>query len=521
MDSAVKNKSITQPKTMAELLPGLCGILSKDAVHTLTAKKQNRPTTIQSRTAEKALKPMTIAQMRGDILALRVQSPRKFALPTASAKKRHWNSSVKVENKSKSHTADGQMKYNSVRKVLNFQSKPKPPNTTRATMATSETITFPKPEIKAKKSLHIPSKNSVRISGICHIPETPVISNKVNKNRMTIQQQINKENNSYFANLNKKLAAPKLHNLKKLVTKPETPIANMSFKSNSDASFLEKEKEINEIEEKTKALAEEQTLENIAEVTPPVSTPFKEYRNVQEFFNHTAESDNSALYNDTIMCFEKMSVNNEIKREESVIVSLCDMLNKAAVTNSDKISTELEDLLEVEKQTEKNIKMIENGIKTLKHIKESQLKSLQFVRKLINEKRIQKVSESEKDKTLVQNNNELLKSEPCIKETNSETSPMLSRPSVIKVKSPSYKIPKKSLCMRKKVFHKSMPNVTDGMQTPIKSTDKAMNMYMEMKEKMNFLNTPLVKHCNIEPPDTPAVTSHNLQVQLDKLFNGS
>ncbi|XP_064071730.1 uncharacterized protein LOC113396227 [Vanessa tameamea] len=520
MDSAVKNKSITQPKTMAELLPGLCGILSKDAVHTLTAKKQSRPTMIQSRTAEKVLKPMTIAQMRGDILALRVQSPRKFALPTASAKKRHWNSSVKVENKNKSHTADGQMKYNSVRKVLNFQSKPKPPNTTRATMAISETVKFPKPEIKAKKSLHIQNnnKNNVRISGICHIPETPVITNKLNKNRMTIQQQINKENNSYIANLNKKLAASKSQNFQKVVTKPETPIANMSFKSNSDASFLEKEKEINDIEEKTKALTEEQTLENIAEVTPPVSTPFKEYRNVQDFFNHTTESDNSALYNDTIMCFEKMSVNNEIKREESVIVSLCDMLNKAAVTNSDKISTELDDLLEVEKQTEKNIKMIENGIKTLKHIKESQLKSLQFVRKLINEKRVQKVTQSEMNDQIKK---EQVINEAFKKETSSETSPILSRPSVIKAKSPSYKIPKKKLCMRKKVFYKSMPNVSDVMQTPIKNTDKALNMYMEMKEKMNFLNTPLVKHRSIEPPDTPTVTSHNLQVQLDKLFNGS
>lgn len=46
---------------------------------------------------------------------------------TASAKKK-WNSSSKLENKTVSHTANGQMKHNSVRKVLNFQQpKPKAP----------------------------------------------------------------------------------------------------------------------------------------------------------------------------------------------------------------------------------------------------------------------------------------------------------------------------------------------------------------------------------------------------------
>lgn len=58
------------------------------------------------------------------ISALTMQSP-KIVQPTASMKKRNWNSSVKVENKSKSHTADGQLKYKSVRKVLNFQPKAK------------------------------------------------------------------------------------------------------------------------------------------------------------------------------------------------------------------------------------------------------------------------------------------------------------------------------------------------------------------------------------------------------------
>ncbi|CAH2086118.1 unnamed protein product [Euphydryas editha] len=517
MDSTVKNKSIIQPKTMAELLPEICGILSQDAVQTLMS--QQRHTMVQSRTAEKVIKPMTIAEMKTAMIPLMAQSPRKLAQPTASMKKRNWNSSVKVENKSKSHTANGQMKYNSVRKVLNFQPKAKPPST-RATMMTSETPKFLKPEARSKKSLHIQSKTNIRISGIYNMPQTPVISNNFNKNHHTMLQHVNnlknKEDNSNIVNVNKKIDVPKPYNHRKHITlKPETPISNISFKSNSDASFLEKEKEINDIEEKTKALTEESTLENIAEVSPPVSTPFKQYRNVQEFFNNTADSDNSAVYNDTVTCFENNSVSNEYKREESVIVSLCDMLNKATVNSSDNVSTELNDLLEVEKQTETNIKMIENGIKTLNHIKESQLKSLQSVRKLINEKKMQKVSESENNTTMVQ-----IKTE-CKSELSPVNSPMLNRPSVIKVKSPSYKIPKKNLCLRKKVFHKSMPNISDGMQTPKKNTDKALNMYMQMKEKMNFLSTPLVKHHNVEPPDTPALTSHNLQRQLDKLFNGS
>lgn len=44
------------------------GIMSKDAMQTLTAKKQPRPTiAVQSRTAEKVSKPLTIAEMRADI----------------------------------------------------------------------------------------------------------------------------------------------------------------------------------------------------------------------------------------------------------------------------------------------------------------------------------------------------------------------------------------------------------------------------------------------------------------------
>lgn len=43
------------------------GIISKEAMQTLTAKKQPRQTMAQSRTAEKVLKPLTIAEMRADI----------------------------------------------------------------------------------------------------------------------------------------------------------------------------------------------------------------------------------------------------------------------------------------------------------------------------------------------------------------------------------------------------------------------------------------------------------------------
>lgn len=56
--------------------------------------------------------------------ALRVQSPRRPAQGATSARKKNWNSSVKVD-KTISHTANGKMKLNPVRKVLNFQPKPK------------------------------------------------------------------------------------------------------------------------------------------------------------------------------------------------------------------------------------------------------------------------------------------------------------------------------------------------------------------------------------------------------------
>ncbi|RVE43236.1 hypothetical protein evm_012116 [Chilo suppressalis] len=508
-------------KTIAELLPGLRpGILSKDAMQTIqtTAKKQPRPTMAQTRTTEKVLKPLTIAEMRAEIQALKMQSPHKFAQNLPSNKKKTWNSSVKID-KRVSHTANGNLKNNPVRKVLNFQPKVKVPVNSRVTInpPNPETPKFPKPELRAKKSL-LQARNVVRISGVCNIPETPNVVKNPKQNRMTIA---NKENISNHANLGRKsFVPPKIIKHQLIIPSvPDTPLSNESWKSSCDASFLQNEKEIHDIEEKVKAITEEQTLENIAEVTPPVSTPFKEYRNVQEYFNNSSELESSALYNDnTIMCFDKpLSDKGTNGRDESVIVSLCDLLNKVKVRNSEKSNTELEDLLEVEKQTEQAIKMIDNGFQILRDIKKSQLKSLQYVRKLIADKKNAQQLGNEHDETLVSKGNVTPK---VVKEERKspEKSPILGKPcSVIKspLKSPSYKIPKKNLCLRKKVFHKSMPNI----QTPNKDNEsRALNMYMKMKEQMNFLNTPLVKHTNIGLPDTPAVTSHNLQRQLDKLY---
>ncbi|KAJ8725884.1 hypothetical protein PYW08_004067 [Mythimna loreyi] len=503
-----------KPKSMAELLPGLSGILSKDSMQSLTAKKQPRQTIVHTRTAEKVIKPLTIAEMRADILSLRVQSPRRLAQGATSAKKKNWNSSVKVD-KTVSHTANGKMKHNPVRKVLNFQPKPKPVSNIRATMA-PESPKFTRPECRPKKSLYtLQARTNVRISGINNIAETPVV-NKPNKSRVT---QANKENVSNFSSI-KKLPPPRPLVMKKIVPViPDTPMSNESWKSSCDASFLLKEKEINDAEEKTKAIAEEPTLENIAAVTPPVSTPFKEYRNVQEYFNHSSELESSAVYHDnTIMSFEKPAQTEEnSKREESVIVSLCDLLNKASVANSGKMSTELEDLVQIEKQTEHNLRMIDNSIAALNKIKQSQLTSLKYVRKLINDK---KPCENG-DKTLIETKEipKVIKTEKSSPEQKS----VVSKPcSVIKScsKSPSYKIPKKNLCLRKKVFCKSMPNVSNETITPVKADmgNRALSMYMKMKEQMNFLNTPVAKR-EFHIPDTPAVTSHNLQKQLDKLYD--
>lgn len=383
---------------------------------------------------------------------------------------------------------------------------------------------FPKlhNKIKINEYFYIlfPAKNNVRISGICNIPPTPVESAKPNRSRMTIA---NKENNPYKPNINKKLPAPptpKSH--KRLTPVIDTPMSNSSWKSGSDTSFLQREKEIHDLEEKVNAITEEPTLENIAEISPPVSTPFKEYRSVQEYFNNSSYVDNSAYNDNTIMCFDKPSVCKDAdKQEESVIVSLCDLFNKATVTNIEKATTELDDLLEVEKQTKNNIKMIESGIQMLNKIKDSQMTSLLHVRKLIEEKKNGR-KHSDSDKTLVEQTKDTnMKDIHGDKTLSPEKSPILSRPCSVIKKSPSYKIPRKSIGLRKKIIHKSLPNISNSMQTPVKDIDgKALNMYMKMKETMNFLSTPMVNR-ESRIPDTPAVTSHNLQKQLDKLYNRS
>lgn len=362
-----------------------------------------------------------------------------------------------------------------------------------------------------------------RISGVCKIPETPVI-NKLSSTKLTHQV-------------------------------PKVKFNNISFKSDDD-SFLQREQEINDFEEKTNAITEEPTLEKIAEISPPVSTPFKDYRNVREYFDHN-EAENSVLWNNTITVFDKPTEakeeikkedQNNIKREESVIVSLCEMLNKATVTNTENTNQELSTLEEHEREMENNIKMFDHAIALINSMKENQLKYLQYVRKLKQEK-LRMNSENKNDVTVVGKENVdpnvlkemdvTLKKEnqamltsptptsttinaliPSVKQENYSPvrSPLTSRPSVIKTKSPSYRIPRKSLCLRKKVFHKSLPNVSDGFVTPNKNNDRALSMYMQIKEHMTFLTTPVAKPCS-EIPDTPAVTSHNLKKQLDKLYN--
>lgn len=347
----------------------------------------------------------------------------------------------------------------------------------------------------------------MRISGICNIPETPVVINKPIKSRMTLA---NKENIANQPNIYKKpIATPKSTLRKRVMASriPDTPLSNESWKSSCDDSFLQNEQHIEYIEN-INDLINEHTLDMIAEVSPPISTPFTDYRNINYSFNNSSNVMENTNHDDTIMSFDNESKENS-KREESVIVSLCAKLDKATVSCPKTLGTELDDLLKVQKHTESNLKMIENGIRTLNNIKESQLKSLQYVNKLIQEKKSQNASGIDEKKTKESQMNDisnLASVEPC---------------SVIKTiqKSPSYKIPRKNLCIRKKVLYKSMPNIP-GAVTPQKDMgQKALSMYLKMKEQNNYLNTPVVKRMPMEVPDTPAMTSHNLAKQLDKLYD--
>lgn len=368
-----------------------------------------------------------------------------------------------------------------------------------------------------------PVSNILSISGICHIEETPLLVNKSSKARMTLA---NKENIASIPKVRAIATTPKSSLRKRAMAAliPDTTLSNESWKSSCDDSFIQHEKDMEVIECKTKALTEIHTFET-AKVSPPASTPYKEYRNIKESFNDSSINNSSLAHQDnTIMCFDTTSVSNENnKREESVIVSLCDMLNKATVstTIAEKISTDLDELLEVEKQTANNLEMIVNGIKMLNRVKESELKSLQSVRKLINEKQKQ-TSESDKEKTVIETTKEI----PIHEELTPIKSQVAKPCTVIRscLKSPSYKIPKKmTSSVRKKVHYRSLPNVANFKVTPEKDMGgRALGMYLKMKEHMNFLSTPAGKQRPIDVVmDTPTIASHNLQKQLDKLYNES
>lgn len=313
----------------------------------------------------------------------------------------------------------------------------------------------------------------MRISGVGVLPQTPPETKPPIRNRMTLA---NKDESSLQNNVVKKQAKLLSMPVKKKVITPltYTPPRNSSRNASFDnySSFLQKAKEINE-EEKVLAIVES-ALEKIAELSPPNLTPVNSI-------------DNSALHNDNILCFEGHSVYtyNEKKEDSKATV----------VTNVEEEDTEFVNLLEME------------------------IEKLQIVRQHIEKKNVMKNSKSENNKTLVGECNNVNKT--MIKRTQSpETSPIISMPlSVIKsTRSPTYKIPKKNSFLRKEVISKSRPNVSKIEATPMKNLEgKALNMYLNMKNNLNFLSTPIRKR-DTQVPNTPAIISKNLQNQLDKLF---
>ncbi|XP_068629707.1 uncharacterized protein [Battus philenor] len=511
-------KSITRPKPLIDLLPGLTGIfpygVTKDTIQIPTDKKPARTTMAVTRTNENALKPIPYEAMTPHLKALKPNQPLYHTRPQSNNtnKKKTWNSSVKVQ-KTINHTSNNQISRNSVRKVLKFLPKPKPVSPVKAPV-NAETPRFPKPQLKTKKPFLL--RANVRVSGIGDIPETPATKcdpRYIKKMPANIKKDINLVNNLPKACVTP-VSKQKIPSKRPTQIVPDTPLSNMSWKSSGDASFLQAEQEIKDVEDK-KALNNNQMLENVINNSLLVSTPFKEYRHIQNLFNNTLDNENSMLEGDnTITDFDKvLQWKENTKREESVIVSLCDKFKEA--TLKDYVKDMLpENLLEFKRQTEHAIQIVDHNIKSLMEVKESQMKSLQCVNKLIDEMagKYNKDLTAEGSEALVK----IEATDPVIKTT--------SKPcSVIKScsKSPTYKIPKKNMCLRKKVFHKSMPNISNGMQTPNKSVNnKALDVYLKMKEQMDFLNTP-VKHYRPEILDTPATTSHNLQMQLDKLYNCS
>ncbi|XP_050678902.1 uncharacterized protein LOC126975135 isoform X2 [Leptidea sinapis] len=515
MDAKVNDRPMYQAKPLSELISSITCLLSDNDINLLKAKQQERKTMAVSRSVGKFVKPFTrdeMTQACHDIAASRKLSPRRQMQSKSTSKKRTWNSSVKVECKTKSVTANGQMKNTNVRKKLNFQPKV---TYSRKTVLNPETPTFAKPAPKIKKPLDFMARINVAhndTSGIHKLSETPMLNHGVK--RMTI---FNKENVKFSLNSMNKKAETSLTPY--LTKKPTTPksilkrtlkqpifddVSQVNSSIKSDESFLQKEKEANEIEEIPQATNE--NLNRISVLAPLalVSPSLENYRNVNDYFNSSDNTsvmaDDSTLYIDsTILSFEIMPNFNENNNKEQCDVSnLCHLLTKANINMLESKNTELEQLLKIEKQ-------LENGRKLLTSITESQMEALNSVRKLIQNHKSRDVCEIQNMET----------------QNKCTESPKTSQRCSV-IKSPSYKIPKKSVNLSRKVLHASSPKVSDINKTPVKGMDtKVLSMYMKMKKKMNFLNTPSMdRHREIQP-DTPTVTSHNLQKQLASLYDES
>lgn len=262
----------------------------------------------------------------------------------------------------------------------------------------------------------------------------------------------------------------------------DVPLSNISSTSSCDTSFLQTEKKIQDLISKTEAKPFKEagpTLEDIEEVSPILSTPPKENSRKEDFlFNN---NNTEKLMCNSIICFDVVNQSN---------------LN----------CMQLNDLLKLKEQNENKIKIMEQYLKTM-------MEQQKYIDKIINEKKIDsEITKHDKENIC----EDKLDNQKLVTQSKIAAIPC----SVIKslTKSPTYKIPRKNLCLRKKVFHKSMPNMS-SLQSPSKD-NKALSIYMKMKEQMIFLNTP-IKSKNIEEPNTPAVTSQNLQMQLDKLYNCS
>ncbi|KPJ05042.1 hypothetical protein RR46_04158 [Papilio xuthus] len=461
MDNTAHNIQIsTKAKPIRELLPELKGIISKDSMRTLMAA-QPTPRRVD-------LKPLSFTEMRSVLMELKDDTTVKCTPAVNQNRKSRWNYSVKVPKTEPKHVTS---KESSARKTPKLQPKP-------MTFTNPVTPKASKPVWNGKKSI-VPDKIGVRISGVYRIPETPTNkSNSVYKNRKTL---FNKENDVRKVNMESNFRKP-------LQTIPDAPLSNISSTSSCDTSFLQTEKKIQDLISKTEAKPFKEagpTLEDIEEVSPILSTPPKECTRHEDFLFNNNDTEIIPPVN-SIICFDVVNQSN---------------LN----------CMQLNDLLKLREQNEGKIKIMEQYLKTM-------TEQQKYIDKIIKEKKIDSDINRKFENKEYLCENKLDNSESVTK-SNASAIPC----SVIKSpsKSPTYKIPRKNLCLRKKVFHKSMPNISNGTQSPNKDNDnKALSIYMKMKEQMIFLNTP-IKSKNVEAPNTPAVTSQNLQMQLDKLYNCS